>query len=145
MPWKDKDFEFRLNKGTHRVLQALQEMQRLSSAQEICFWLKEHNPDDAPALTTVYRAIESLQKLDLVQSVDIAGERRYEAIEPGEHHHHLICTSCRSSIHLDQCFVETLEQTVEKHHGFQVRSHVLEIFGLCEKCLESQKKGKELK
>ncbi|MFX6011468.1 transcriptional repressor, partial [Acinetobacter baumannii] len=69
-------------------------------------------------MTTVYRSLEALEKLDLVQSVDIGdGERRYEVIEPGEHHHHIICTDCHSSVHLDECVVDRLEKDIYEKYG----------------------------
>jgi Fur family ferric uptake transcriptional regulator len=71
----------------------------------------------------------------LVQAVDLGdGERRYELIEPGEHHHHIICDNCRSSIHLDQCLVEELEKAIAVKYGYEIRSHILEIFGKCPAC-----------
>src|SRR5579883_1133584 len=131
-----KKIKERLSKSNLLVLDALEELGKLSSAQEICFWLKEHNVHDAPGLTTVYRAVENLVKLKLIQAVDIGDkERRYEPIEPGEHHHHLFCTSCLKSIHLDECFIEKLAETIERHHQFKMTSHVLELFGVCEACV----------
>ena len=125
----------RLNKGCHLVLNALGGIEKLASAQEIYMWLRENFPEEAPALTTVYRSIDSLMKFNQIQAVDIGdGEKRYERVEPGKHHHHLICTNCKNSIHLDNCFIETLTGKVEQHHGFKVRAHVLEIFGICQKC-----------
>lgn len=71
----------------------------------------------------------------MIQAVDLGdGEKRYESVEPGEHHHHLICTNCRTSIHLDECSVETFSKRVEERHGFMVKSHMLEIFGICAEC-----------
>ena len=125
----------RLNKSCTIVLRFLKDIQKLYSVQEICFALKEELGADAPSLTTVYRAIDSLLGLNLIQEVDLRdGEKRYEPIESGVHHHHLICIKCKNSIHLDQCLIETLATTVEARHGFKVRSHVLEIFGHCESC-----------
>ena len=127
----------RLNKSCRMVLHALEEQNQLISAQETYEWLKANYPVEAPGLTTVYRALETLLFMDLVQPVDLGdGERRYEWVEQGKHHHHLICTNCKSSVHLEQCFVEALEQGVKDRHGFLVRAHVLEIFGLCSNCLQ---------
>ncbi len=94
------------------------------------------NEDDkAPGLTTVYRSLESLVSEGLVQAVDLGdGERRYELVKPGEHHHHLVCESCRQSVHLDQCLIEELEEGIRSKYGFQVKGHILEIFGTCKEC-----------
>ncbi len=142
LPWfkimsAEKFIRHRLNKGTYMVLEALGAIGKLCSAQEICKWLKEN----APGLTTVYRAIDTLLNLNMVQVVDLGdGEKRFERIEPGKHHHHLTCTQCSSSIHLDQCFLENMRTVVEEHHRFKVKSHILEIFGICNSCLGSRAK-----
>ncbi len=128
-------FPMKMNKGCNQVLSALRHIGRLASAQDLHSWFRANDPEEGPALTTVYRALDALLKFGLIQAVDIGdGEKRYEAIEPGEHHHHLICTSCLKSIHLDECFVNAIKDRIENRHGFVAESHVLEIFGLCGGC-----------
>ncbi len=133
-----KTGEQRLTKGCRRVLAALEQMDNLTSAQDIHGMLRQSAPE-APGLTTVYRSLDSLVALGLVQSVDIGdGEKRYELVVPGEHHHHLICQHCRASIHLDECLVANLEQSIMSQYGFVIRHHVLEVFGLCANCAEME-------
>ena len=35
---------------------------------------------------------------------------------------------------MDRCLVEELETAVKQKYGFEVKSHVLELFGLCSNC-----------
>ena len=127
-----------LTKGAQAVLDALEQAKELSSAQDIYGKLRQTG-DKAPGLTTVYRALDSLVALGYVQAVDLGdGEKLYEVVEPGEHHHHLVCEGCGSSNHLDQCMVEEFEEAIRTKYGFQIKSHVLEIFGVCNSC-QSQK------
>lgn len=124
----------RLTKGCRRVMEVLEKNRELSSAQDIHGLLRSED-NSAPGLTTVYRSLESLVTLGHVQAVDLGdGERRYELSTPGEHHHHIICDDCRSSIHLDSCLVEELEKAIATKYGYDVRSHILEIFGKCPDC-----------
>ena len=119
-------------------MKALENMKRLSSAQEIYVWLRQ-NEAHTLGLTTIYRALETLLTERLVQAVDLGdGEKRYEAVQPGHHHHHLICQNCRANIHLDNCFVDNLTDAIMARHGFQVTSHILEIFGTCSHCGREQ-------
>jgi Fur family transcriptional regulator, ferric uptake regulator len=141
----------RLNKGSHQVLKALGEIGKLSSAQDIHWWFRNHDCEEAPALTTIYRAIDTLLidtllRLNLIQSVNVGdGEKRYEAIEPGKHHHHFICTKCLDSVRLDKCFVESVVHKVEQDtHGFTIHSHVLELFGVCARCVKQQDPSDDL-
>jgi Fur family ferric uptake transcriptional regulator len=128
------DPNLRLTKGCKKVLEYLERSHDLTSAQDI-HGLMRTEDNGAPGLTTVYRSLESLVGMGLVQAVDLGdGERRYELIHPGEHHHHLVCEICRKSVHLDECLVEQFEDSIRNSHGFQIRSHVLEIFGVCKDC-----------
>jgi Fur family ferric uptake transcriptional regulator len=128
-----------LTKGAQKVLELLEQSRQLSSAQDIYGKLRTEEPK-APGLTTVYRSLESLVQLGLVQAVDLGdGERRYEVVAPGEHHHHLVCKSCGHSTHLDSCLVEDIEEAIRKKYKFDIDSHIFEVFGTCESCARKQK------
>lgn len=138
----DKDPKFGLSRNCLVVLEALGNSQRLVSAQDIFTWLRQHE-HKGPGLTTIYRALDLLISLQMVQAVELGdGECRYEIVEPGEHHHHLICEKCRSNVHLEQCYVDELEAAIEERHGFKIKSHVLEIFGLCKECAINDSRSK---
>ncbi|MBZ0189165.1 MAG: transcriptional repressor [Candidatus Obscuribacterales bacterium] len=127
-----------MTKGCKKVLEVLETASDLLSAQDI-HGLMRGGDDKSPGLTTVYRSLESLAEHSLVQAVDLGdGEKRYELVKPGEHHHHLVCDSCKSSVHLDQCLIEELEGGIRTKYGFHVRGHVLEIFGICQDCATGQ-------
>jgi len=124
----------RLTKGSQKVLQALAKVKNLATAQAIHAQLRDQG-DDAPGLTTVYRSLESLVGIGMVQSVELGdGEKRFELVEPGEHHHHLVCERCKECIHLEKCFVEEIEAAVRSRYGFEITNHILELFGVCKKC-----------
>jgi Fur family ferric uptake transcriptional regulator len=128
-----------LTKGAKKVLQLLEQSHQLSSAQDIYGKLRSEQPKP-PGLTTVYRALESLVQLGLVQAVDLGdGERRYEVVEPGEHHHHLVCRKCKHSTHLDSCLVEDIEDAIKRKYKFNIDSHIFEVFGTCEGCSKAKK------
>ena len=129
----------RLTKGARKVLEVLERTSDLSSAQDIHAIMRSEDTDEAPGLTTVYRSLEALVTMGLAQAVALGdGERRYELVKPGEHHHHLVCERCRSSVHLDSCLVEELETAIEQKYKFQVRGHVLEMFGICTDCQKKE-------
>lgn len=125
-----------LSKGCKKVLEVLEEVHELCSAQEI-YGLMRKSAREAPGLSTVYRSLEYLVAKGLIQVVDVGdGERLYEMAKPGEHHHHLFCRSCRSSVHLHECPIETFEDGIRDKYGFKIKGHILEIFGTCKTCLE---------
>jgi len=130
--------DIRLTKGAKKVLEALAAVHTLATAQDIHSKMRTEN-EEAPGLTTVYRSLETLVSEGLVQAVELGeGEKRYELIKPGEHHHHLICSVCKESVHLDQCLIKDLDSMIKSKYGFQVSSHILEIFGTCKRCSDKK-------
>ncbi|MBN8661034.1 MAG: transcriptional repressor [Candidatus Melainabacteria bacterium] len=128
----------KLTKGCKKVLEYLKRLDDLSSAQDI-YGLMRTEDAKAPGLTTVYRSLEALVLQGLVQEVMLGdGEKRYEVVHPGEHHHHLVCQNCSKSVHLDECLIEQFEETIKKSHGFQIKSHMLELFGICQDCANKE-------
>ena len=85
-------------------------------------------------LATIYRTLERFAATDLVRPVQLGdGIRRYE-IADGDHHHHLVCTSCGAVENLASCQVAAIEELALREHGFHVASHALEFFGTCRGC-----------
>ncbi|MDQ2622505.1 MAG: transcriptional repressor [Actinomycetota bacterium] len=90
---------------------------------------------DGVGRATVYRAIEQLEELDLVQKVDLGGSALgYEKVDPsGHHHHHIVCDDCG----LVQPFEdETLERAIHevRKSGFTISTHEVTLHGKCRDC-----------
>ena len=86
-----------------------------------------------PHKTTIYRETEALVHAGLLRGVDAGdGIRRYESAARG-HHHHAICTSCRSITDLPatDCIHELRRA---RRTGFFVQDHDVQLFGLCANC-----------
>ncbi len=85
----------------------------------------------------MYRTLQMLAdagEVDVVQGG--SGEAMYRWCSR-EHHHHLVCRSCRRSVEVGSDDVEQWAERVAAHHGFTAPSHVVEIFGLCSSCTAS--------
>ena len=82
---------------------------------------------------TVYRTVFLLADLGLLRRVQGAEGPFYIAIHPG-HHHPLICQGCRRVVEFDSCDLSVLERLLGNETGFRIRSHHLEVFGLCPQC-----------
>ncbi len=88
-------------------------------------------------LSSVYRALRLFETLNIVRRVELGGAARYElADDYRHHHHHLVCDACGRIDDVATCPVEAADLTrqIRKRTGFAVRSHVLELFGLCRSC-----------
>jgi Fur family ferric uptake transcriptional regulator len=104
------------------------------SAQEIADELRGKGTD--VGLASVYRALDLLHEMGLVQRVEIGdGGSRYEPIAPGgEHHHHAVCDTCGRVTAFED---ERLEQALERlagrlHHSMS--GHDIVIHGACDRC-----------
>ena len=90
-------------------------------------------------MATVYRSLHLLENMGMVKRFDFGdGIARYELLGENDdgHHHHLVCTLCRSVIELDECFTGELEERIAARSGYKQISHKLEFFGICPGCQE---------
>ena len=86
--------------------------------------------------TTVYREIDFLLSERILREVDLLdGKKRYELLAENDHHHHMICTGCKSIQCIDMHHdLDALEGELLSKFDFKVTNHSLEFFGLCTKC-----------
>ncbi len=112
----------------------LSHMDKHLSAEDIYHLVKKENPDIG--LATVYRTLELLSDLEVLQKIDFGdGRSRYEFREAAHHHHHhLICTSCGRVEEFEEDLLEALEDEVARRSNFRVTDHQVKFYGLCQAC-----------
>lgn len=113
------------------------------TAEEIYEIVKAEFPEIG--LATVYRTIQLLSELDLVESVQLGdGYVRYEIGkfdgEEAHHHHHLICLECGKVISFRDDLLDELEARIMDAASFQVINHEVKLYGYCKTCLDRRKK-----
>ena len=85
-------------------------------------------------LVTVYRTLEKLESLGLIQRVhQPQGCQAFIAAFSG-HQHLLLCSRCGKVEFFDGDNLESLIQEIGDETGFQIDSHWLQLFGLCSAC-----------
>lgn len=103
------------------------------SVEELYLKVKASHPGIGH--TTVYRTLKLLAEAGLAREILLHdGQTRYEHLLAGEHHDHLICTACNAIIEFENETIEQLQTDIAARHGFHIRSHKLEIYGLCASC-----------
>lgn len=86
---------------------------------------------------TVYRTLEQLEGLHLVQRVEIGGDAAgYERLDPDEHHHHLVCEDCGRLTPFASEALEEAIAAVSRHSEFAVAAHDVVLRGTCASCSE---------
>jgi Fur family peroxide stress response transcriptional regulator len=84
------------------------------------------------SLATIYKALEALVDLGLVQEVSATGDtKRYDANM--EKHHHLVCTGCGSIRDFHDEGLDDLGPP-RRLGGFVARSISVQVSGLCADC-----------
>lgn len=90
--------------------------------------------DPAIGYATVYRTLKLLVQSGMA-SVRNFGDG-YTRFEPRnqEHHDHMICESCGAIVEFHDHEIEKLQDEVARKHGFVLRRHRHELYGLCRDC-----------
>lgn len=106
------------------------------SAEEVHELLSQKDFDFG--LATVYRNVELLNRLGILNKVDFGdGRNRYELSnsDPQLHqHHHLICLNCKKVIEFEDDLLDDLENLIAKKSKFQIINHEVKFFGYCADC-----------
>lgn len=81
---------------------------------------------------TVYRTLK------LLVEAGIAEERQFQSgpaqfeLESENHHDHLICTHCNRIVEFENARIESLQEKVAKDYKFELNSHKLMLYGVCQ-------------
>jgi Fur family ferric uptake transcriptional regulator len=110
----------------------LDKLDDFRSAQELHDELRKRG--EGIGLTTVYRTLQQMAAAGTVDALRTdTGEAVYRRCSD-DHHHHLVCRACGSTVEVQGDQVETWAAEVAREHGFSDVSHTIEIFGLCGAC-----------
>jgi len=84
---------------------------------------------------TVFRTLDLLVRLGYLTRIP-DGERKAYAVcdRGGDHHHHLICSTCGQVLHLEECPIAAMLSELESRTGYQIEHHRLEVAGICPAC-----------
>ncbi len=122
---------YRLTAPRRAVLQVLESAGQHLSPAEILQRGQAIYPDLGRA--TVYRTLDLLTELGILRPIYLGeGGSRIARVEGG--HHHLVCLNCGSAVSFDECPIREMKQALAQRFGFQVKGHMLELYGLCQDC-----------
>ena len=85
-------------------------------------------------LVTVYRTLEKMEELGLVQRVHLPGGCHTYLPAARGHQHLLLCQNCGRAVLFDGDELTSLFASVARKTGFTIRDHWLQLFGLCAEC-----------
>lgn len=88
----------------------------------------------ALGLVTVYRTLEKLEELHLIQRVhQPLGCQAFIAAGIG-HQHLLLCKQCGQVEFFEGDDLDSLTRSIARKTGYEIHEHWLQLFGLCSNC-----------
>jgi Fur family ferric uptake transcriptional regulator len=85
-------------------------------------------------LVTVYRTLEKLEELGLIQRVHQPDGCNAYLPHADGHQHLIICQSCGKAEYFEGDNLDAFFEQVADEHGYTVNEHWLQLFGLCSEC-----------
>jgi Fur family ferric uptake transcriptional regulator len=89
-------------------------------------------------MATVYRTLEMLTQLDIVQQIRFNdGRARYEInweTTNVHRHHHMVCVRCGRVEEFQEDLLDQLEARLMAEREFRVADHELKFYGTCGTC-----------
>lgn len=122
----------RLTGARRAVVGVMAESRRALTPVEVYDAARECYPD--LGLVSVYRTLEMLEGLGLVQRVHHSkGCQAF--LTAGQGHQHLVlCSQCGRAVLFEGDDLAGLFDKVARQTGFEIQEHWLQLYGLCAEC-----------
>jgi Fur family ferric uptake transcriptional regulator len=124
---------YRLTPQRVAVWEAVRRDGRHRTADEIAAEVQQTLPE--VNVSTVYRTLELLVGLELVQETRLSGSAGYYEVALSPVHHHFVCERCGAVGHFGNELLEPVRRELLDADGFLVSAARMTVFGLCRDCL----------
>ena len=98
--------------------------------------VKEKYPQLNTGITTVYRTLNLLEENKLATSISFGIQGKKFELGNKPHHDHMICEVCGTIVEFEDPQIEALQQQIAKAHGFKLTNHLMQLYGVCQRCQE---------
>jgi len=86
------------------------------------------------SLSTVYRTLQTLKELGLVEEVHLDETHHHYEIKASNEHHHLICLGCGKVVEFECPVSEKMKEEVSREKGFEIINTEVRMTGYCPEC-----------
>jgi len=129
-------------KLTHQRMEIFRELASSSehpSAEKIYKRLLSKFP--TISLDTVYRTLFTFEKIGVISRVQALDDRgRFDANLT--HHHHMVCTTCKSIMDFYWPTFDKIQLPLETKKWGRIKSKQVELRGVCDNCMEMKHKSR---
>ena len=112
--------------------------QRHQSADDVYRTLIAEDVDIG--LATVYRVLTQFEQAGILMRSQFDGGKAVFELNDGDHHDHLICTSCGKVVEFSDPEIEKRQHAVAKDKGFVLESHTMMLYGTCPDCVSGSRR-----
>ncbi|HWS23491.1 MAG TPA: transcriptional repressor [Anaerolineales bacterium] len=132
--WFEKLTEkgYRLTNPLKTVVEVFSTSKKSLSPIEIFELAKAKNPKIG--LVSVYRSLEKLEEIHLVQRVHTPSGCQSFVPCSGKHEHLLLCSNCGAVQYFTGDELSELIKTIAEQTGYEITDHWLQLFGKCPEC-----------
>ncbi len=123
---------YRLTSARRAVVETVQKSRRALTPLEVYDMARKKYR--ALGLVTVYRTLEKLEELHIIQRVhQPQGCQAFIKASSG-HEHLLLCNNCGKANLFEGDDLDGLIKSIARKTGYQISEHWLQLFGLCQDC-----------
>ena len=91
------------------------------------------------SLSTVYRTLQVLKKLGLVEELHFDETHHHYEMKPSTEHHHLVCLGCGKVVEFKCPLSPKMKKDIAREKGFEVTGVEIRMTGYCPKCRQNRK------
>ena len=127
----------RVTKQRALILEIIRRGQGHLDADEVYRRAREKQP--RLSLSTVYRTLQLLKRLGLVEEVHFDEAHHHYEVKPSAEHHHLVCLGCGKVIEFRYPLARYVKRNVTEAHDFEITGTEIRMTGYCFKCRQARK------
>jgi len=90
------------------------------------------------SLSTVYRTLQVLKKLGLVEELHFDETHHHYEVKPSAEHHHLVCLGCGRVVEFQYPLARLVKRNVTEAKDFEITGSEVRMTGYCPKCRQER-------
>ena len=127
----------RVTKQRALILEIIRRGRGHLDADEVYRRAREKQP--RLSLSTVYRNLQLLKKLGLVEEVHFDEAHHHYEVKPSSEHHHLVCLGCGKVFEFHYPLTRYVKRKVPEAQDFEITGTEVRMTGYCPKCRQKRK------
>ncbi|MBV5293785.1 MULTISPECIES: ferric iron uptake transcriptional regulator [Curvibacter] len=121
-----------------KILELFQKgRQRHMTAEDVFRVLLQEQSDIG--LATVYRVLTQFEQAGILSRSHFESGKAVYELNEGQHHDHLVCTSCGKVEEFYDAEIERRQQMVAKAKHWLLQDHAMSLYGLCANCASDKR------